>query len=153
MNENFYSDILDTAQKSSVVSSQLHYKMSSYTGNFEPAFWTPPYYWSFELPELIHCGGFGFTSSTQWGGLVPKDFEWYYIRDDYTLVLEKSVTGNNQLSWYYTRRFKPTKHRGMLLKVLSTFNYSGPDLSENSYEDFGLSFQVAGIYAGEFASN
>ena len=109
------------------------------------------YYFSFEGPELMYLGTYGFTASERYADVVPKDFKFYHIKDDGTWVLYSDVSGNTSMSWSVTLRNRPVASKGLVLEVSSYF-LNPSDTNTGDDLDFYLTFDVSGTYAGQFAT-
>jgi hypothetical protein len=117
------------------------------------------YYYSFTSPELINITRFGYEAHSR-SDILPSDVEWYSINPDGTWngplrVSERTSTKSNNYAFasFVGSKGSPLKYlsKGLVLKIKSWV--PNPDDNETwDDDDFYLTFDVSGTYAGEFAN-
>jgi hypothetical protein len=117
------------------------------------------YYYSFTSPELINITRFGYEAHSR-SDILPSDVEWYSINPDGTWngplrVTESTSTKSNNYAFasFVGQKGSPLKYlsKGLVLKIKSWV--PNPDDNETwDDDDFYLTFDVSGTYAGEFAN-
>jgi len=116
------------------------------------------YYYSFTSPELIYITRFGYEAHWR-TDILPSDVEWYSINPDGTWngpldVSESTSTKSNnysRASFLLGKGVRGPLSKGLVLKIKSWVQ--NPDDNDTSDDDdFYLTFDVTGSYAGEFAT-